>query len=158
MKRSIHTPAPTPHHRHRYHHYRRFPLPILTTLDGRNGVFPLQTLREDSKESGATLRLSVRKLELVRDLVDRTEESLQHRRDRIRSLRECLTGNTVDVRDLGSDWEGDDDSDGSDDSSDEDDAHSQGGSDSGSGTGTGTDAGTGTEDGDGSANGDDDSR
>jgi hypothetical protein len=74
-----------------------------------------QSLRDDDKEANATLRLAVRKLELVRDLVDRTEESLQHRRDRIRSLREALnSGNTVDVRDLGSDWEGDDGDDNSD--------------------------------------------
>ena len=82
----------------------------------------VQSLRDDDKEANATLRLAVRKLELVRDLVDRTEESLQHRRDRIRSLRESLNGgNTVDIRDLGSDWEGDDD-DSDDDSDDEDDA------------------------------------
>ncbi len=78
----------------------------------------------------ATLRLSVRKLELVRDLVDRTEESLQLRRDRLRSLRECLNGNTVDVRDLGSDWEdSDDESDDDDDDSEESEDGAQEGKD-----------------------------
>lgn len=63
-----------------------------------------QELRELTSEVERTLRLGLRKLDLVRDLVDRTDDSIAARRERTGRLRKALASqNTVDVRDLGSD-------------------------------------------------------
>ncbi len=64
-----------------------------------------QTCRDSLKDLDVTERLTSRKLELVQELVDRTDEALQGHREGLQALRAALDSGCVDLRDMGSDGE-----------------------------------------------------